>query len=77
MATSCPLAISVMAQRRGSSATPSFSSTARLMPSRLGSAITMRSGTWCSSNSRMTRSRAGDGSLCATTASSAMSAIAT
>ena len=37
-------AISVSAQRRGSSATPSFISTARLMPSRLGSAITMLSG---------------------------------
>ena len=36
-----------------------------------------RSGTWCSSNSRSTRSRAGDGSLCATTGSAAMSSIVT
>ena len=34
-----PRAISVIAQRRGSSATPMPVSTARLIPSRLGSAI--------------------------------------
>ena len=42
-------------------------STARLMPSRLGSAIWMLIGTCCCSKSRSTRSRAGDGSLCAIT----------
>jgi integrase len=43
------------------------------MPSRLGSAITMRSGMCRCSNSRRTRSRAGDGSLYATIGSSATS----
>ena len=39
-----PLAISVIAHRRGSSATPTSNSTARLMPSRLGSEIDHASG---------------------------------
>ena len=62
-----PRDISASAQRRGSSATPSSISTARLMPSRLGSAIWMLSGLVRCSNRRSTRSRAGDGSLCAMT----------
>jgi len=77
MATRRPPAISVIAHRLGNNATPSLSSTARLMPSRLGSEITIRSGMWRSSNNRNTRSRAGDGSLWAMTASLAMSSITT
>ena len=55
--------------RRGSTATPSPISTARLIPSRLGSATRMLSGACRRSYSRSTRSRAGDGSLCAITVS--------
>ena len=52
-------------------------STARLIPSRLGSEIWMLIAVCFRSYARSTRSRAGEGSLCATTASSPMSSMAT
>jgi hypothetical protein len=76
-ATSCPRLISESAQRFGRRATPIFISTARLIASRLGSAIWMLIGACFCSNARSTRSRAGDGSLCAITVSRPNSAIVT
>ena len=77
VATSVPRASSVTAQRRGRRATPRFISTARLMPSRLGSAIVMFSFSCRCSNSRSTFSRAGDASLWAMTSCSPSSLIVT
>ena len=65
------------AQRLGSSATPIFISTARLMASRLGSATWMLMGACFCSKVRRTRSRAGDGSLWAMTVSRPNSASVT
>ena len=64
-ATSSPRAISVSAQRRGSSATPIPISTARLIPSRLGSDIRMLIGVRAAVRRRAARDRAPATGRCA------------